>query len=48
MTKQNRVDPLDALGAVYETMYERVAENLTKARQKNHPRRYFVRPRMTP
>ncbi len=37
MTKQNRVDPLDALGAVYESMYERVAENLTKAKQKTGP-----------
>jgi len=37
MTDHRRVDPLDALGAVYETMYEHVAENLHKAKDKSGP-----------
>ncbi len=35
MTDKKRTDPLDALGAVYETMYEHVAENLHKAKDKS-------------
>lgn len=34
MKKPTRVDPLDALGAAYKTMYERVAENLHHAKEK--------------
>ncbi len=37
MTKVNRVDPLDALGAIYENMYEHVADNLHKAKDKTGP-----------
>ena len=37
MTKTPHVDPLDALGAAYETMYEHVAENLHKAKDKTGP-----------
>ena len=37
MTKNKQVDPLDALGAVYETMYEHVADNLHKAKEKTGP-----------
>ncbi|NOQ90928.1 MAG: hypothetical protein GQ549_08285 [Gammaproteobacteria bacterium] len=37
MTDHKHVDPLDALGAVYETMYEHVAENLHKAKDKSGP-----------
>ncbi len=34
MTNKKHTDPLDALGAAYETMYEHVAENLHKAKDK--------------
>ena len=37
MSKIPHVDPLDSLGAVYETMYEHVAENLHKAKDKTGP-----------
>jgi len=37
MSKTPHVDPLDSLGAVYETMYEHVAENLHKAKDKTGP-----------
>lgn len=37
MTKPTHVDPLDALGAAYETMYEHVAANLHKAKDKSGP-----------
>ena len=37
MTKTPRVDPLDTLGAAYETMYEHVVENLHKAKDKTDP-----------
>jgi len=37
MKKPIRVDPLDALGAAYETMYERVAEKLHKAKEQTGP-----------
>ncbi len=37
MKKPIHVDPLDALGAAYETMYERVAENLHKAKEHTGP-----------
>ncbi len=37
MSKTPHVDPLDALGAAYETMYEHVAENLNKAKDKSGP-----------
>ena len=37
MTDHKRVDPLDALGAIYETMYEHVAENLHKAKDRSGP-----------
>jgi rubrerythrin len=37
MSKTPHVDPLDSLGAVYETMYEHVAENLHKAKEKTGP-----------
>lgn len=37
MTKDTHTDPLDALGAAYETMYERVAENLHKAKEQTGP-----------
>jgi hypothetical protein len=37
MTKPKHVDPLDALGAAYETMYEHVAANLHKAKDKGGP-----------
>ncbi len=35
MTDKKHVDPLDALGAIYETMYEHVADNLHKAKDKS-------------
>jgi len=34
MTKPPHNDPIDALGAVYEKMYERAAENFHKAEEK--------------
>ena len=37
MKKPDHVDPLDTLGAVYENMYERVAESLHKAQDKTAP-----------
>jgi len=37
MTDKKHTDPLDALGEVYETMYEHVAENLHKAKDKTGP-----------
>ena len=37
MNKPPHVDPLDTLGAAYETMYEHVAENLHKAKDKTGP-----------
>ncbi len=37
MTKPVHVDPLDALGAAYETMYERVAGKLHKAKEQTGP-----------
>jgi hypothetical protein len=37
MAKPIHTDPLDALGAAYETMYERVAENLHKAKEHTGP-----------
>lgn len=37
MTKERNVDPLDALGAIYETMYENVADNLIKAKDRTGP-----------
>jgi len=37
MKKPIHVDPLDALGAAYETMYERVAERLHKATDQTGP-----------
>jgi len=37
MSRTPHVDPLDSLGAVYETMYEHVAENLHKAKDKTGP-----------
>jgi len=37
MTKRNPVEPLDALGAVYETMYEHVAERLTTVKDRTGP-----------
>ncbi len=37
MSKKPHVDPLDTLGAAYETMYEHVAENLHKAKDKTGP-----------
>ena len=37
MSKTPHVDPLDSLGAIYETMYEHVAENLHKAKDKTGP-----------
>lgn len=37
MTKPTHTDPLDALGAVYEKMYERVAENLHEAKEHSGP-----------
>ena len=37
MSKTPHVDPLDSLGAIYETMYEQVAENLHKAKDKTGP-----------
>jgi hypothetical protein len=33
MKKSKRVDPLDAFSSAYETMYERVAENLHNAKE---------------
>ncbi len=37
MKKPIHVDPLDALGAAYETMYERVAERLHQAKEQTGP-----------
>ena len=37
MSKKPHVDPLDTLGAAYETMYEHVAQNLHKAKDKTGP-----------
>ncbi len=37
MTKHTHDDPLDSLGAVYEKMYERVAESLHNAKDKTAP-----------
>lgn len=37
MTKPKQVDPLDALGAVYENMYEHVADRLTRAKDGTGP-----------
>ena len=37
MKKPKYSDPLDALGAVYETMYEHFAEDLHQAREKSRP-----------
>ena len=37
MSYKKHVDPLDALGAVYENMYENVAEKLHKAKDKSGP-----------
>jgi rubrerythrin len=37
MSKKPHVDPLDTLGAAYETMYEHVAENLHRAKDKTGP-----------
>lgn len=37
MSKKPHVDPLDAFGAAYETMYEHIAENLDKAKNKTGP-----------
>ncbi|MFV9615212.1 MAG: zinc ribbon-containing protein [Gammaproteobacteria bacterium] len=37
MKKPIHVDPLDALGAAYETMYERVAKNLHNAKEHTGP-----------
>lgn len=37
MRKNNPTDPLDALGAAYETMYERVEEGLKHAKEKTGP-----------
>ena len=37
MTEKNRIDPLDVLGSVYETMYEHVADNLHKAQDRTGP-----------
>jgi len=37
MTNKKRTDPLDALGEVYETMYEHVADGLHKAKDKSGP-----------
>ena len=37
MSKTPHVDPLDTLGAAYETMYEHVADNLHKAKDKSGP-----------
>ena len=37
MKKPIHVDPLDTLGAAYETMYERVAENLHKVKEHTGP-----------
>jgi len=34
MTDKKHTDPIDALGAVYESMYEHVADNLHKAKDK--------------
>ena len=35
MSKTPHKDPLDTLGAAYETMYEHIAENLEKAKDKS-------------
>jgi len=35
MKDKKQTDPLDSLGAVYETMYEHVADNLHKAKDKS-------------
>lgn len=37
MKKTTHVDPLDTLGAAYETMYERVAKNLHNAKEHTGP-----------
>ncbi|MCK4675782.1 MAG: zinc ribbon-containing protein [Gammaproteobacteria bacterium] len=37
MKKPSHVDPLDALGAAYETMYEHVAANIHKVKDKSGP-----------
>ena len=37
MSKSPHVDPVDTLGAAYETMYEHVAENLHKVKDKTGP-----------
>jgi hypothetical protein len=37
MKKPPLVDPLDSLGAAYETMYEHVADNFHKAKDKTGP-----------
>ena len=37
MSEKPHVDPLDTLGAAYETMYEHVAGNLHKAKDKSGP-----------
>ena len=37
MTKPTHVDPLDALGAAYETMYEHVAKNIHRVQDKSGP-----------
>ncbi len=37
MKKNNPVDPLDAMGAAYETMYERVAESLKNVKEHTGP-----------
>ncbi len=37
MSKPEHIDPLDTLGAVYETMYEHVVDRLHKAKDKTAP-----------
>ena len=37
MPKKNPAGPLDTLGATYENMYEHVAENLHKIKDKTGP-----------
>lgn len=37
MKKREHVDPLDAMGAAYETMYEHVAANIHKVKDKSGP-----------
>jgi len=37
MTKEHQTDPLDALGAIYEKMYEHVANDFHRLKDKNKP-----------